>query len=71
MYKLGLKINKIIGTDFSQTQMDIEQTNILKDLPSENTSEKNLNELRKHYEEVKMHSLDLLTKIEYMKKTSS
>lgn len=34
-------------------------------------SEYNLAELKKHYDDVKLHSLDMLTKIEFMKKRAS
>lgn len=51
----------------------MDQTNILHSFPSgDAVAERfNLRELKKQYEDVKLHSLDMLTKIEFMKKTAT
>lgn len=50
--------------------MEFEQTNILTDLPMTQTSSKEVLDLRRHTEEIKVHIVDMMAKIEYMKARS-
>jgi len=50
--------------------METEQTNVLIDLPTFQSSSKEVVDLRRLTEDVKMHILDMMAKIEYMKARS-
>jgi hypothetical protein len=51
-------------------KMETEQTNVLIDLPTFQSSSKEVVDLRRHTEDIKMHILDMMAKIEYMKARS-